>query len=127
MHAHIREAECIGCLKCIQACPVDAILGAAKFMHTVITDECIGCEQCVAPCPVDCIDMLPGELNILSDKKIEHAAARYAAREERLAFDKKAEQAHYERIKNGFVDNATEEEAKAARKALIEEIMKKRR
>ena len=57
--AFIREAECIGCTKCIQACPVDAIVGAAKLMHTVIVDECTGCDLCVAPCPVDCIDMLP--------------------------------------------------------------------
>lgn len=56
--AVIREAECIGCTKCIQACPVDAILGAAKLMHTVIADECTGCDLCVAPCPVDCIDMV---------------------------------------------------------------------
>ncbi|MDU8430400.1 electron transport complex subunit RsxB [Pseudomonas syringae pv. actinidifoliorum] len=55
--AFIREAECIGCTKCIQACPVDAILGAAKLMHTVIIDECTGCDLCVAPCPVDCIEM----------------------------------------------------------------------
>ena len=57
--AYIREDECIGCTKCIQACPVDAILGAAKQMHTVIVDECTGCDLCVEPCPVDCIDMLP--------------------------------------------------------------------
>ena len=57
--AYIREAECIGCTKCIQACPVDAIVGAAKLMHTVITDECTGCDLCVAPCPVDCIEMRP--------------------------------------------------------------------
>ncbi|MCE9680999.1 electron transport complex subunit RsxB [Halomonas alkalisoli] len=57
--ALIREAECIGCTKCIQACPVDAILGASKRMHTVIAAECTGCELCVAPCPVDCIDLLP--------------------------------------------------------------------
>ena len=57
--AFIREEECIGCTKCIQACPVDAILGAAKLMHTVIADECTGCDLCVEPCPVDCIDMLP--------------------------------------------------------------------
>ena len=57
--AFIREAECIGCTKCIQACPVDAILGAAKQMHTVIADECTGCDLCVAPCPVDCIEMIP--------------------------------------------------------------------
>ncbi|PZW67627.1 electron transport complex protein RnfB [Pseudomonas sp. URMO17WK12:I1] len=56
--AVIREAECIGCTKCIQACPVDAIVGAAKLMHTVIGDECTGCELCIAPCPVDCIDLI---------------------------------------------------------------------
>ncbi|WP_087505242.1 electron transport complex subunit RsxB [Neiella marina] len=56
--AYIREDECIGCTKCIQACPVDAIVGATRQMHTVIADECTGCDLCVAPCPVDCIDML---------------------------------------------------------------------
>jgi electron transport complex protein RnfB len=55
--AVIREAECIGCMKCIKVCPVDAIVGAAKLMHTVITDACTGCELCVPACPVDCIDM----------------------------------------------------------------------
>lgn len=57
--AFIREDECIGCTKCIQACPVDAILGASKLMHTVLADECTGCDLCVDPCPVDCIDMIP--------------------------------------------------------------------
>ena len=57
--AFIREDECIGCTKCIQACPVDAILGGARLMHTVIASECTGCDLCVDPCPVDCIDMLP--------------------------------------------------------------------
>lgn len=57
--AYIREAECIGCTKCIQACPMDAILGAAKQMHTVIAAECTGCDLCLEPCPVDCIDMIP--------------------------------------------------------------------
>lgn len=56
--AVIRESECIGCTKCIQACPVDAILGSSKKMHTVISDECTGCELCVPPCPVDCIDLI---------------------------------------------------------------------
>ena len=57
--AFIREDECIGCTKCIQACPVDAILGASKQMHTVISNECTGCDLCVEPCPVNCIDMVP--------------------------------------------------------------------
>ena len=57
--AVIIEEYCIGCTKCIQACPVDAIVGAAKQMHTVIAEECTGCGLCVPPCPVDCIDMRP--------------------------------------------------------------------
>lgn len=56
--AVIREAECIGCTKCIVACPVDAIIGAAKRMHTVIESECTGCDLCIEPCPVDCIDLV---------------------------------------------------------------------
>jgi electron transport complex protein RnfB len=64
--AFIREDECIGCTKCIQACPVDAILGASKQMHTVIENECTGCDLCVDPCPVDCIDMVPVKANSLS-------------------------------------------------------------
>lgn len=57
--AFIDEAHCIGCTLCIQACPVDAIVGANKLMHTVVPDLCTGCELCVAPCPVDCIDIVP--------------------------------------------------------------------
>ena len=59
MVAVIDEQNCIGCTLCIQACPVDAILGAAKHMHTVINRECTGCELCLAPCPVDCIELHP--------------------------------------------------------------------
>ena len=57
--AFIDEATCIGCTLCTQACPVDAILGAAKHMHTIIASECTGCELCLAPCPVNCISMQP--------------------------------------------------------------------
>ena len=57
--AFIREAECIGCALCLKACPVDAIVGAAKLMHTVIEAACTGCELCVPACPVDCIELAP--------------------------------------------------------------------
>ena len=66
--AFIDESLCIGCTLCIQACPVDAILGAAKQMHTIIESECTGCELCVAPCPVDCISMVPLKEDISSWK-----------------------------------------------------------
>lgn len=62
--AFIREEDCIGCTKCIQACPVDAIVGAAKQLHTVIVADCTGCDLCVEPCPTDCIDMIPVETTI---------------------------------------------------------------
>lgn len=85
--AIIREDECIGCTKCIQACPVDAIIGAAKQMHTVMGDECIGCGLCLPPCPVDCIDLV--SIAALSTQKnqlkIQHAKARFDARNLRLA------------------------------------------
>ncbi len=93
--AVIREAECIGCTKCIQACPADAILGSATFMHTVITDECIGCKLCVAPCPVDCIDMVPvtkpSEDKFTRKKRAENFKKRYRIRKIRLQKDESAQ------------------------------------
>lgn len=92
--AYIREAECIGCTKCIQACPVDAIVGAAKMMHTVLIDECTGCDLCVAPCPVDCIDLLPlpssNVVPIVGD--LAHDAAQLQARERKRSHARQ----HYE-------------------------------
>ncbi|MDO9106530.1 MAG: electron transport complex subunit RsxB [Methylovulum sp.] len=81
--AFIVEQDCIGCVKCIAACPVDAILGAAKFMHTVIASECTGCELCIAPCPVDCIIMQPVSADADDLSKREKSALakrRYEAR-----------------------------------------------
>ena len=57
--ALVDEARCIGCTRCIDACPVDAIVGAQDLMHTVVEPWCIGCRLCLPPCPVDCIDMVP--------------------------------------------------------------------
>ncbi|QXG46397.1 electron transport complex subunit RsxB [Pseudomonas viridiflava] len=115
--AFIREAECIGCTKCIQACPVDAIVGAAKLMHTVIIDECTGCDLCVAPCPVDCIDMHPlpvaqtkplavvpfvGDVTLDAQQqqarlhKRDHARQRFESRNARL--QREQERRHAERM-----------------------------
>jgi len=85
--ALIDEAHCIGCTLCIQACPVDAIAGAPKRMHTVIAALCTGCDLCVPPCPVDCIAMVPadGPDSQWNEERADAARARYAARRDRLA------------------------------------------
>ena len=85
--AQIDEEVCIGCAKCLPPCPVDAILGAHKQMHTVLLALCTGCELCVAPCPVDCIRMLP-RAEVAEAPPAPCAAenrARFAARNERHA------------------------------------------
>jgi len=84
--AVIDEARCIGCTLCIQACPVDAIVGAAKLMHTVVTELCSGCDLCVAPCPVDCIAMEParGEDLVWDEKRANAARSRFERRASRL-------------------------------------------
>lgn len=100
--AFIIEADCIGCVKCIAACPVDAILGAAKMMHTVIADECTGCELCIAPCPVDCIVMQPlaTQLSIVQKKaKARIAKQRYESRLTRLQKLRDVKQARLDKQK----------------------------
>jgi Na+-translocating ferredoxin:NAD+ oxidoreductase subunit B len=81
--ALIDESRCIGCTLCIDACPVDAIVGAAQLMHTVVEPWCIGCRLCVPPCPVDCIAMVParGEWNAALKRA---AGARARERRRRL-------------------------------------------
>ena len=93
--AVIDEERCIGCARCLPACPVDAIVGASRFMHTVVSVQCNGCELCLPPCPVDCIEMRPltdargealpvSDFELLQSQAVEHRR-RYAAHLSRLA------------------------------------------
>ena len=88
--AFIDEERCIGCARCLPPCPVDAIVGAAKYLHTVLADRCTGCELCLAPCPVDCIEMRPPSAPVpaapvpaaLNRRRYEAHSARFAAQAE---------------------------------------------
>ena len=84
--AWIDPSACIGCTKCIAACPVDAIIGAQKRMHAVIAQRCTGCDLCLAPCPVDCIEMrLPAEPLAWTEEMAARARRHYESRQARLA------------------------------------------
>ena len=120
----IDEARCIGCTLCIQACPVDAIIGAAKQMHTVIREECTGCDLCIAPCPVDCIHVetvpertrggdlarrawLPsGPTARAARRRTERSRQRYRARQGRLAREREERQRRRERKKAALTATA---------------------
>jgi len=80
--AWIDESRCIGCARCLAPCPVDAIVGTAKFMHTVLAERCTGCELCIAPCPVDCIEMRPESVPGAHQPDLNRA--RYEAHSQRL-------------------------------------------
>lgn len=110
--AVIREAECIGCTKCIQACPVDAIIGSAKHMHNILNHECTGCGLCVEPCPVDCIEMQPQPSHTY-DRNL--ARDRFNHRQVRLLRDQQAKEALYQekrRIASQAIDKQEEKRAK---------------
>jgi electron transport complex protein RnfB len=81
--AWIDESRCIGCARCLPPCPVDAIVGAAKLLHTVLRDRCTGCELCIAPCPVDCIEMRPAPAGHRNHADLNRT--RYHAHTDRLA------------------------------------------
>jgi electron transport complex protein RnfB len=117
--ALIDEAICIGCTLCIQACPVDAIVGANNLMHTVIAAQCTGCELCLPPCPVDCITLeIPSDKPKLSwtQKRLEADAsrARYEARLLRLQRDKQEKAESLERKKAALAGRTTAQDPIAA-------------
>ncbi|HEC16768.1 MAG TPA: RnfABCDGE type electron transport complex subunit B [Sedimenticola sp.] len=125
-YAFIDEQACIGCTLCIQACPVDAILGAAKQMHTVLRDECTGCRDCLEPCPVDCIEMRPFE-NQDWPPELERERAR-RAEQRRAARTARLERLERERSTRLRHKKAALEKTKAGddpKKAAIEAAMKR--
>jgi electron transport complex protein RnfB len=96
--AWIDESRCIGCARCLAPCPVDAIVGAAKYMHTVLNERCTGCDLCLPPCPVDCIEMRPGPLPAADQPALN-----------RMRFE-----AHAARLKNQAAERQRELDAKKA-------------
>ena len=120
--AVIREYDCIGCTKCIQACPVDAILGGAKQLHTVLTEECTGCELCIAPCPVDCIDLVPVASITDIKSQADHYRQRYSARQERLKKERMSEVVSSNRLTH---PNAITKQTSAEKKAYIQAALQR--
>ncbi len=139
--ARIIEADCIGCTMCIQACPVDAIMGAPKRMHTVIAELCTGCELCVSPCPVDCIALEPVAAS--TPWRIEEAAAarrRHQARAVRLArrgleraqhrideAQEKLEELDHQAVSGPATGAPNDEAAETRKRAIIEAAIRRAR
>ncbi len=121
--ARIRESECIGCTKCIQACPVDAIMGTAANMHVIIETECTGCGLCVSPCPVDCIEMHPIETLSFDKKK---ARDRFNAKKIR-SLQALEKQAYLYREKTKLSKEKQYKEEKDAKQAYILEALERTR
>ena len=119
--ARIDEAACIGCTLCVAACPVDAIVGAPKLMHTVLAERCTGCELCLPPCPVDCIAMLPaGRPWTAADATL--ARSRAVARELRLGAAAAPREGH-----SAAAGQASADPAKARRQAAVAAALERAR
>lgn len=114
--ATIKEAECIGCTKCIQACPVDAIIGTAKHMHVILSDECTGCGLCVEPCPVNCIEMTPVDAPRYQ-KKV--AASRFTAKNQRLLKEKQKKEQLYQQKRQLASKSQSQQREREAKQAYI--------
>lgn len=124
--AKVREDECIGCTKCIQACPIDAIIGTAKHMHTIISDVCNGCGLCVPPCPVDCIDWLPSAQRSRDDifAMANQSRSRYQLSQQRRQRNQDRDQAKHQQAK---LQQQSNKDTLAARKRAIAEAMQRSR
>lgn len=118
--AVIREAECIGCTKCIKACPVDAIIGSGKLMHAVISHECTGCGLCVEPCPVDCIEMV--DLST-PEYQPDLARKRYHAKQTRQLRDEHDKQQAYREKRKLALKSADENQDIQAKQNYIQEAL----
>lgn len=132
--ARIEESSCIGCTLCIRACPVDAIVGAAKQMHTVIASECTGCELCLPPCPVDCIELLVVATNTWTwpfpsqtRRHADRSRQRFEARQQRLTREKQArtERLNRKRLESALISESANPKQQAI-KASLERVKAKK-
>jgi len=114
--AAIREGECIGCTKCISACPVDAIIGTNKHMHSVIEFECTGCGLCVEPCPVDCIDMIDVAENNYDKNK---ARERHKAKKIRELKNRQEQNQQYLKKRKIIIDSSDKQVENKAKQDYI--------
>lgn len=124
--AVIDEEHCIGCTLCIQACPVDAIIGANKLMHTVLTDLCTGCDLCVAPCPVDCIEMVPTQRE-WSAELTQQAKSNYQRRQQRLSQKHDESEQVSARVLANKPKVSAQANSDSHRKAILDSILNKAR
>lgn len=124
VRAQILSEHCIGCMKCVHACPIDAIIGSSKKLHAIIGDECTGCELCIPPCPVDCITLTPEPNNQPSPlyQQAPHRRLRYQQRQLRKTQQKQQQHQAHQTAKTGFKKTQNTQQA---RQALIQAALKR--